>query len=377
MFVRSLDWLCRLRRLRDPVTGETTGLARLPGGRRKPYDAVRALASSDGSARSVTVEGMEGSVEESWKSRNGHYKFDSLFGFRKAGDRTMTEDDQALSDDELDAVRELVRDFRRISKKPRTQLAQWTDISSQTLGDFVREPPKSTPDRDQAKLIVHQFQRNKIPIPEPLRAKLGSLLSDAEPRPSIPASTFISNVGIDDEIAKRSTQRFAGDFLHFSLNADDLIVTTKCHLLDKLGQDKAPVFLSFRYDPKGKRDLRSVGAYFFNFANSLYLIGSPEGSVNLRLSVFDVASEGPNKQGIIRGVVLGVRDLSILSSRCILVPMENVLREEWEYLYKTPIGRPDFDTRRDMFPEISRFLFGQESVSYIHLIGLATTPPAS
>src|SRR5579883_1488804 len=124
MFVRSLDWLCRLRRLRDPVTGETSGLARLPGGRRKPYDAVRALASSDGSARSVTVEGMEGSVEESWKSRNGHYKFDSLFGFRKAGDRTMTEDDQALSDDELDAVRELVRDFRRISKKPRTQLAQ-------------------------------------------------------------------------------------------------------------------------------------------------------------------------------------------------------------------------------------------------------------
>ena len=63
--------------------------------------------------------------------------------------------------------------------------------------------------------------------------------------------------------------------------------------------------------------------------------------------------------------------------RILVDAMENVLREEWEYLYKTPIGRPDFDTRRDMFPEISRFLFGQESVSYIHPIGLATTPPAS
>lgn len=289
----------------------------------------------------------------------------------------MTEGDQALGDDELEAVRELVRDFKPISRKPRTQLALWTEISSQTLGDFVREPPKSTPDRGQAERIVHECQRHKVSIPEPLRAKLGSLLPDEHARPSIPASTFISNVGIDDEIATRSTQRFAGDFLHFSLNADDLIVTTKCHLLDKLGQDKAPIFLSFRYDPKSRRDLRSVGAYFFNFANSLYLIGSPEGSVNLRLSVFDVASEGPNKQGIIRGVVLGVRDLSILSSRCILVPMESVVREEWEYLYKTPIGRKDFDVRAGIFPEICRFLFGEEAVSYMHLIRLATTPPDS
>jgi hypothetical protein len=294
----------------------------------------------------------------------------------------MAEDKLVITDEQIEGVRELVRDFKHISNKPRTHLASWTGISSQTLGDIARGT--STPDESRAESIVRQCHQHEVVIPETLRAKLGSLLShenvvpsEAEVRPSVPASTFISNVGIDDEIAKRSTQRFAGDFLHFSLNADDLIVTTKCHLLDKLGQDKAPVFLSFRYDPKSKRDLRSVGAYFFNFANSLYLIGSPEGSVNLRLSVFDVASEGPNKQGIIRGVVLGVREYSILSSRCILVPMESVTREEWEFLYKTPIGRPKFDLRADIFTEVSRFLFGEEAVSYMHLIRLATTPPSS
>lgn len=164
----------------------------------------------------------------------------------------MTEDEQVINEEQIEAVRELVRGFKHISNKPRTHLASWTGISSQTLGDIARGT--STPDKGRAESIVRQCQQHEVLIPETLRAKLGSLLShanvvrsDADIRPSVPASTFISNVGIDDEIAKRSTQRFAGDFLHFSLNADDLIVTTKCHLLDKIGQDKAPVFLSFRY----------------------------------------------------------------------------------------------------------------------------------
>ena len=37
---------------------------------------------------------------------------------------------------------------------------------------------------------------------------------------------------------------------------------------------------------------------------------------------------------------------------------------------EAPTSRPDFDKLNDTFPEVARFLFGEEDVDYIKLIKL-------
>lgn len=284
----------------------------------------------------------------------------------------MTESESALDDDQVEAVRRLVKDYKKFTTKIRSVLSNGTGIEKQTLSDMVRTVRPTRPTWSQAKLIVDHYLENKFEIPASIRARLGLFLHDLPPldgvRPAAPVSTFISNVGIDDGVARQSTG-LAGDFFHFSLDANALVVTTKCYLLNKLSQDKAPIFVSVRYDSSGATDVNSVGAYFFNQTNNLYLIGTPEGSVNLRLSVFDLS-----KETIIRGVVLGVRDQSILSSRCVIVTTGSVKKEDKETLYKERLKKDVFEGLSDLFDEIGRYLFGEEPEKHIDLIKLATTP---
>jgi hypothetical protein len=162
---------------------------------------------------------------------------------------------------------------------------------------------------------------------------------------------------------------FGGDYLQFFLNDKEHVVTTKCLLTEDLGADQAPIFLSSRCYP-GLGTLESVGAYFFS-DRYLYLVASPrDGTVDLRLSVFNAI--GAPRQTIIRGMVLGVGLTKIiLSSRCVLIPSKHISEDRQKELYGEPMERSVFEEKMaNELGEVSKFLFGEETVDYIRLMKL-------
>jgi hypothetical protein len=176
----------------------------------------------------------------------------------------------------------------------------------------------------------------------------------------------------------RSIRRFNGEYLQFALNEDEMIVTTRCTLLEERGADAAPVFRSKRwYSEFGQ--VEAVGVYF-SWDSNLYLLASPAGEVDLRLSIFNVLSSSSpkSKQHVLRGMALGVNPKkTILSSRCALVQAECVEPEIANQLWDDPAAVESFKNIKPRaggpdtnFRAIAEYLCGEETVDYIKLIKL-------
>jgi hypothetical protein len=210
------------------------------------------------------------------------------------------------------------------------------------------------------------------PMGDPLRANFGPTST-----PTI-SGGFIPALGLTDGVATRSMKRFSGDYLHFSLNEDEKVITARCELKNELGGDGAPVYRSERwYSDFGEVD--SVGVYF-SWDTNLYLLASPAGEVDLRLSILNVlaSSADTQKQPILRGMALGVNPKkTILSSRCILMHGECLSIEMAQLLWDNPMTiesfalvEPGADFAEVNFREIAEYLNGEEAVDYIKLIKL-------
>ena len=254
--------------------------------------------------------------------------------------------------------------------------------------DGIERPRKVISKRFAVKLITFCKAESGFTVSGKLAERLGSLweplatsqgtvnLSDAGR-----LGGFISALGLNDDVAMRSIRRFFGKYLHFALNEDGLIVTTRCALSNERGSDGAPIYKTERwYSEFGL--VEAAGVYFCE-DNNLYLLASPEGHVDLRLSIFNVLSSSSMRskqpQEILRGMALGVNPKkTILSSRCILIRPECVEPEVANQLWDEPATKDSFkiinanpQSFKTQFQEIAEYLYGEESVDYIKLIMLA------
>ena len=276
---------------------------------------------------------------------------------------TMSEDegeDLSLSPVQKQAVLQLIVDFQTFSGWTTARIAKDTGEVPAALYDMLRKEPKKQPSKRLGLAMIAVAKHWGMSFSEPLRRNLGPLWHT----PPAGSLTFVSALSIDQTVAQQSMQCFNGDYLHFVVSAEREILTTKFHLLNRTGHDLAPVLSAERMQEKKERQFS--GTYFCSIStiSNLYLIASPEGIVNLRLSVFNVEPTRPERQSIIRGMSLGVgRTNTILASRCVLVPMN--FTPHVDELYKQPMARPDFELLGDEFLEIARFLYLEEQVPYI------------
>lgn len=217
-------------------------------------------------------------------------------------------------------------------------------------------------------------------FPAGLKEKLGLLFDEAPAvevaeQPEIDKTKyFISALGLVGGVNIASVKYFRGDYLQFSLNDQSQVITSRCFLEDKLGADLAPILSSNRMHDGSKRE--SSGAYFYSDKN-LYLISSPGGSVDLRMSIFNAVSA--DDQIVRRGMVLGVTlSRTIIGSRCVLIPMGHLSQATEENLYMGPTPRGIFEGYMPKPPDdlstISAFLFGEANVDYIRPMKLAVPP---
>jgi hypothetical protein len=269
----------------------------------------------------------------------------------------MAEGDEKLllSDAERKAVLELIRKFELFSKWRHPRVGKECGEGVDAVGDMMRTNPKAQPSKRFALALMDVCKRHGMELPGDLKEDLGGLWYAPPSR----KSSFISVLGVDQTIAELSLTSYGGDYLHFSLNPNDKVITTKFHLLRQIGEDGAPMLEGFRMFEG--REVRSAGTYFCSQHGHLYLVSSIDGDVNLRMSVFDVIA--PNRrqdpQVIIRGMVMGVgRSNTILSSHCVLVPSS--FTDSTEELYKGPMIRKNFEKLGNLFPEIARAIFGEE-----------------
>ncbi|MDN3277835.1 hypothetical protein QWJ07_26465 [Frankia sp. RB7] len=306
---------------------------------------------------------------------------------------SSTNNDEELLNDELqEAVRELTRRFGVYAKWSLKRIAKETGETHDAMKDMIsRATPKKAPPKRFAAVLIELCKREKYSPPIYLARALGILWEPLSPRhepiqteaaiseeshmgseasaPLKPADlkdTFMAALGLTQTVAETSKQIFNGDYLLFTLNSDENVVTTKYYLLDKLGQDGAPSLTTSRNYPAG--EVKSLGTYFCRAGeySNLYLLASPPKTVDLRLSIFDVVV-GEKKQLIIRGVALTVtRQNSILTSRAVLVPAANVdtifapVHVQLE-LWQSPTPQSDFEKLGNDAVEISGYLYGQES----------------
>jgi hypothetical protein len=303
-----------------------------------------------------------------------------------------TSNDEELLNYELqEAVRELTRRFGLYAGWSLKKIALETGETHDAMKDMIsRAAPKKAPAKRFATIIIDLCKKEKYSPPKYLAMALGTLweppalhqepvqtiivsndgsIGTAEtppPKPSDSKDTFMAALGLTQTVAETSKQIFNGDYLLFTLNSDENVVTTKYYLLDKLGQDGAPSLTTSRNYPAG--EVKSLGTYFCRAGeySNLYLLASPPKTVDLRLSIFDVVV-GEKKQLIIRGVALTVtRQNSILTSRAVLVPTVNfdtifASADVQLELWQSPTSQSDFEKLGDDAVEISGYLYGQES----------------
>jgi hypothetical protein len=247
----------------------------------------------------------------------------------------------------------------------------------------VERPKKIISHRFAVRLITFCRTEPGLIVPAELAERLGVLWGSPD-RPAKRTKTpdepggFIPALGLTDDVAVRSIRRFNGEYLHFALNEDEMIVTTRCTLSEERGADAAPVFRSKRwYSEFGP--VEAVGVYF-SWDTNLYLLASPAGEVDLRLSIFNVlsSSSAKSKQHVLRGMALGVNPKkTILSSRCVLVQAECVEPEIANQLWDDPAAvesfkniKPGAGSPDTKFRAIAEYLCGEETVDYIKLIKL-------
>jgi hypothetical protein len=269
----------------------------------------------------------------------------------------MAEDDKklVLSDTERKAVLELIRKFELFSKWRHPRVGKECGEGADAVGDMMRTNPRIQPSKRFAMALIALCKRHGMELPEDLKEHLGGLWYAPPSR----QSSFISILGVDQTIAELSLASYGGDYLHFALNPNAKIITTKFHLLKQIGEDGAPMLEAFRIFEG--REVRSAGTYFCSQHGHLYLVSSIDGDVNLRMSVFDVIAPNRRKdpQVIIRGMVMGVgRSNTILSSHCVLVPAD--FTDNTDELYKGPLIRKNFERLGNLFPEIAGAIYGEE-----------------
>ena len=244
----------------------------------------------------------------------------------------------------------------------------------------VERPKKNISHRFAVRLIRFCRTEPGLIVTAKLAEQLG-VLWDFPDRPAKRTKTpdepggFIPALGLTDDVAVRSIRRFNGEYLHFAMNEDEMIVTTQCTLSEERGADAAPVFRSKRWYEFGP--VEAVGVYF-SWDTNLCLLASPAGEVDLRLSIFNVMSSAKSKQHILRGMALGVNPKkTILSSRCVLVQAGCVEPEIANQLWDDPAAvksfkniKPGAGSPATNFRAIAEYLCGEETVDYIKLIKL-------
>lgn len=245
------------------------------------------------------------------------------------------------------------------------------------------------------KLVTYCKSATGLVVPTDLQCRLGPLWSPADaaataaPVEEPPASAVKSNddergfilaLELGTDAAGQSIAQFKGPYLHFALSDKGLIVTTKCTLQERRDRDSAPVYDTTRwYDEFG--EVPSKGVYFAGEKN-LYLLSSPRGRLDVRLSVFSVMWPG-RKQEVVRGFALAVNPQStIVATRAVLLRAECLDPGVAEDLWRVPASVGSFEKIKDFvevegkrlpdnqFTEIGEYLTGAEAGDPIGLMTL-------
>lgn len=258
------------------------------------------------------------------------------------------------------------------------------------------ESPKTAITGAYAVILVDYCKATKgLVVPRDLQDRLGLLWSSAdaaepvasagkpvaaEPKQDDDERGFILALGLGTDGAGKSIEQFNGSYLHFALSDKGMIVTTKCTLHEKRDRDSAPVYDTTRwYDEFG--EVPSKGVYFAGEKN-LYLLSSPKGRLDVRLSVFSVMWPG-RKQEVVRGFALAVNlQNTIVATRAILLREEFLDPTVAEHLWREPAPVGSFAKIRDFvevdgkrlpanqFTEIGEYLTGAEAGDTIGLMTL-------
>jgi hypothetical protein len=276
---------------------------------------------------------------------------------------------------------------------------QWKDFGKDHFKDlYVENKSRKRTDPDTkliwpktaitgafaSRLIEYCKSAKGLDVPKDLQDRLGRLWSPEYHESAIPDSEkatdsrrendeergFILALGLGTNAAGESITQFEGSYLHFALSDEGLVVTTKCTLQNKRDRDSAPVYDTRRwYDEFG--EVISKGVYFAGEKN-LYLLASPKGRLDVRLSIFSVMWPG-RKQEVVRGFALAVNPQStIVSTRAVLFRAEFLNPVVAEDLWREPAPVASFEKIRDFrevegnrlpenqFTEIGEYLTGKE-----------------
>lgn len=213
------------------------------------------------------------------------------------------------------------------------------------------------------KAVATYAHKKKTTAPEELKQDIADLLDryqiDINFANNLSAPHFIKALGLNTNICESSTEIHRGAYLHIALDDDARMVTSRCVLSGMLGNDGTPIYRSRRRVPSsGYR--RYLGAYFANDSN-LYLMGTPLGSVDIRLSLFSIVAG--ERQDVLRGLVLGVSQRgTILTSRCLLIRSHFFKPSLRKVIFSSPL--PKGNVPPAIF-ELTDYLFGVEKPEYI------------
>lgn len=208
-------------------------------------------------------------------------------------------------------------------------------------------------------------ERRRTPLPRELRVGLDKMLhAEVDPDDtdgSAREHSFIGALGLNSSICDTSTRFYRGPYLHFALDEDGRVVTSRCLLSSTVGTDGVPIFRSRRRIPSyGFR--RYQGAYFANDSN-LYLLATPLRSVDIRLSLFSIVSG--ERQDVLRGVVLGAtRRSSVLTSRCALVRADRIGPGVRRTVFASPLLGHEVPSD---LAEVNLYLHGTENPPFIKI----------
>jgi hypothetical protein len=293
---------------------------------------------------------------------------------------------------------------------------QWEDFGREHLKDPHAEKSRTKTDRETglvwpktaitgtfAVILIDHCKASKgLIVPKPLQDRLGALWSPADaaeptagaadpaagaanpagsgPKKKDDERAFILALELGTDGAGKSIEQFKGPYLHFALSDKGMIVTTKCTLQEKRDRDSAPVYDTSRwYNEFG--EVPSKGVYFAGEKN-LYLLSSPKGRLDVRLSVFSVMWPG-RKQEVVRGFALAVNPQStIVATRAVLLRAEYLDPMVADELWREPASVTSFgnignfvevEGRRlpdNQFKEIGEYLTGAEAGDPIGLMTL-------
>jgi hypothetical protein len=210
------------------------------------------------------------------------------------------------------------------------------------------------------RLAVAYCIRKNINIPEQIAPRFKHYM----PKKQLPAfpkakGSLIDALGLELKKSQQSIRDYNGIWLLFTIDKDGDVVVSTYTLSRELGADGAPVFKATR--KRSKKSIQHfVGAYFAN-EHQLYLIGTPNESVELRLAIFHIIVS--TSQDVLRGAILRVSEGIIISTRCVLVRSASIKDDKERELAAIGSHKREFVQQRN--PEIADYLYGLENPPYI------------